>query len=116
MYWTWRGTVHADAAPPADGSDPSGLSAGATLAAFFYCVGCTPAALTIWSAVPLMRNLEKLDSSWTLVLPPFRQFGQSVWEKWSDMFDGQKLKGLLPGLQRSTSKQFYEAWENKPDV
>jgi hypothetical protein len=34
----------------------------------------------------LMDNLMKIDPSWTLVLPPFRQFNTAVWERWDSMF------------------------------
>jgi hypothetical protein len=64
--------------------------------------------------IPLMVNLKKIDPSWTLVLSPFRQFGESTFERWSDMFDTEKMKGLVPGMQMLEAVD-YLAWRKRID-
>jgi hypothetical protein len=65
--------------------------------------------------IPLMKHLHKLDPSWTLVLPPFRQFGESTFERWSDMFDVEKMKGLLPKMKMMESAD-YLTWRKRVDL
>jgi hypothetical protein len=65
--------------------------------------------------VPLMLNLQELDPTWTLGLSPFRQFGQQEHEKWSDMFDSEKLKGLLPGMNMVEAADYF-TWRPTVDL
>ena len=56
-----------------------------------------------------------IDAAWTLVLPPFRQFGESTFERWSDMFDVEKMKGLLPKMKMMESAD-YLTWRKRVDL
>ena len=65
-------------------------------------------------AVPVMLALQGLDPSWTLGLPPFRQFGQTEHESWSAMFDLERIGNLLPGSQMVEATDYF-AWRPTVD-